>query len=80
MAQSVSVNALHCMRFGSVKMKSRGCSRKPVRSTQMNPSQCTQPEQLFGACMHAGGWPKLGWQTVEGMDEVLTCYDDIVLL
>lgn len=27
----------------------------------MNPSQCTQPQQLFGASIHAGGWPKLGW-------------------
>ncbi len=80
MAQSCSVNALHCMVIDCEKMNARGCSRKPIRSTQMNPSQCTQPEQLFGACMHAGGWPKLGWQAVEGVDEDLTCYDDIVLL
>ncbi len=46
----------------------------------MNPSQCTQPEQLFTACMHAGGWPKLGWQCQDEVDEVLSCYDDIVLL
>lgn len=46
----------------------------------MNPSQCTPPEQLFGACVHAGGWPKLGWEAVDLVDDVLTCYDDIVLL
>ena len=46
----------------------------------MNPSQATTPEQLFDACMHAGGWPKLGWQTVDTAEEVQTCYDDIVLL
>lgn len=46
----------------------------------MNPSQCTQPEQLFSSCVHAGGWPKLGWQQDEGQDEAMTCYDDIILL
>lgn len=45
----------------------------------MNPTQCTQPEQLFAACMHAGGWPKLGWQCQDDAEEVLSCYDDIVL-
>jgi hypothetical protein len=35
----------------------------------MNPSQCTQPAQLFGASMHAGGWPKLGWQQADNADE-----------
>ena len=79
MAQSTSVNALRCMNFGSEKMKARGCSRTG-RSMTMNPSQATTPEQLFGACMHAGGWPKLGWQTVDTAEEIQTCYDDIVLL
>jgi len=49
----------------------------------MNPSQCTPVEPLFGACIHAGGWPKMGWQAAEATDladEVMTCYDDIVLL
>ena len=35
----------------------------------MNPSSCTPPAQLFGASMHAGGWPKLGWQEAEGADD-----------
>ncbi len=43
----------------------------------MNPSQCDQPEQLFGACMHAGGWPKLGWAMLDASDEVLTCYAEL---
>ncbi|MBI3380387.1 MAG: hypothetical protein HY019_00145 [Aquabacterium sp.] len=42
----------------------------------MNPSQCTQPDQLFGACMHAGGWPKLGWAAQDTVEEELTCYDE----
>ena len=36
----------------------------------MNPSLCTQPQELFGASMHAGGWPKLGWAQQEVQDEV----------
>lgn len=43
----------------------------------MNPSQCTQPDQLFSACMHAGGWPKLGWETQDTEDEDMTCYDEV---
>ena len=35
----------------------------------MNPAQYSQPEQLFGASMHAGGWPKLGWAKQEATDE-----------
>ena len=46
----------------------------------MNPAQATQREQLHGACMHAGGWPKLGWEMVDSVEEIQTCYDDIVLL
>jgi hypothetical protein len=46
----------------------------------MNPTQCTQPDQLFAACMHAGGWPKLGWQCQDDAEEVLSCYDDIILV
>lgn len=42
----------------------------------MNPSQCVQPEQLFGTFMHAGGWPKLGWIALEEADEVQTCWDE----
>lgn len=41
----------------------------------MNPSQCTLVEQLFQACMHAGGWPKLGWQWDDGAEAALTCFD-----
>ncbi len=40
----------------------------------MNPSVIAQPAQLFGACMHAGGWPKLGWTcnlSDDGLDEEL---------
>ena len=41
----------------------------------MNPVQQTEMPQLYGHCMHAGGWPKLGWQHAdheqsEGHDEV----------
>ena len=28
----------------------------------MNPVQQIEMPQLYGHCMHAGGWPKLGWQ------------------
>jgi hypothetical protein len=42
----------------------------------MNPSQYTQPTQLFGACMHAGGWPKLGWEPIEQVEEQANCYDE----
>lgn len=43
----------------------------------MNPSQIAQPEQLYGASIHAGGWPKLGWsQADESDDDTLTCYDE----
>lgn len=46
----------------------------------MNPNQCDQPTALFAACMHAGGWPKLGWTCGDDGEEVLSCYDDIILL
>jgi hypothetical protein len=45
----------------------------------MNPSQCHQPEQLFGASMHAGGWPKLGWapqEAQDAQDDDMSCYDE----
>ena len=45
----------------------------------MNPSQCTQPDQLFGACMHACGWPKLGWAMQDDADEALTCYEEDIV-
>lgn len=40
----------------------------------MNPSQYTQPQELFGASMHAGGWPKLGWAMQDTSDDAL--FDD----
>lgn len=42
----------------------------------MNPSLCTEPSQLHVHSMHAGGWPKLGWQscTCDDGDEVLTTH------
>lgn len=43
----------------------------------MNPSQCTQPQQLFGASMHAGGWPKLGWALQEASDDGQGLDDDL---
>jgi len=46
----------------------------------MNPTQCDHPSALFAACMHAGGWPKLGFQCQDDAEEVLSCYDDIILL
>jgi len=45
--------------------------------TAMNPTQCTQPQALFGASMHAGGWPKLGWETQEISDDGLSPDDDL---
>jgi hypothetical protein len=30
----------------------------------MNPQHNAQPLQLSQHCMHAGGWEKLGWQTL----------------
>jgi len=59
----------------------KGPHRLPPRPSPqgvrtMNPSQCIQPEQLFGACMHAGGWPKLGWAAQDAVEEELTCYDE----
>jgi hypothetical protein len=53
---------------------------KPQGVSNMNPSQCTQPDQLFSACMHAGGWPKLGWETQDMQDieeQDMTCYDEV---
>lgn len=35
----------------------------------MSLSQHTQPQQLFGASMHAGGWPKLGWAHQEALED-----------
>jgi len=67
-------------RLALATMGVRGCSRVSQEGNDMNPTQCTQPEQLFAACMHAGGWPKLGWQCQDDVEEVLSCYDDIVLL
>jgi hypothetical protein len=46
------------------------------RSRTMNPSASTQPVQLFGASMHAGGWPKLGWQLADGADEAAMSEDE----
>lgn len=45
----------------------------------MNPSQCVHLEQLFGACMHAGGWPKLGWSAQDEADDIMTCYEGGVI-
>jgi hypothetical protein len=42
----------------------------------MNPSQYAQPQQLFGASMHAGGWPKLGWTQEESSDDLMSMDDD----
>lgn len=41
----------------------------------MNPAlSSAQPQPLYGPCMHAGGWPKLGWETIEA--DVLELADD----
>lgn len=42
----------------------------------MNPSLCTEPSQLYGHSMHAGGWPKLGWQQApqDEAEDVLTTH------
>lgn len=42
----------------------------------MNPSQYVEPQQLFGASMHAGGWPKLGWQHNDNADNNLASDDE----
>lgn len=31
----------------------------------MNPVQSFETPQLYGHSMHAGGWPKLGWELTE---------------
>lgn len=31
----------------------------------MNPVQAVETPQLYGHSMHAGGWPKLGWQQAD---------------
>ena len=74
------MNALHAPHRVFVTMGVRGCPRETGQEHDLNPSQCTQPEQLFAACMHAGGWPKLGWQSQDDADDATTCYDDIILL
>jgi hypothetical protein len=55
-------------------------TRSHGKEHTMNPTQCDQPAALFAACMHAGGWPKLGFQCQDDAEEVLSCYDDIILL
>jgi hypothetical protein len=49
-----------------------------TRSTLMNATPYTAPEQLFIASAHAGGWPKLGWCADEAVEEALTCLDEDV--
>jgi hypothetical protein len=44
----------------------------------MNPSSCTQPQELFGASIHAGGWPKLGWAQQEVSDEGMGFDEDLL--
>ena len=44
----------------------------------MIPSQHTQPQQLFGASIHAGGWPKLGWAQQETMDDALDLDEEML--
>ncbi len=34
----------------------------------MNPTTSLQPAQLFDPAMHAGGWPKLGFELHDGDD------------
>jgi hypothetical protein len=31
----------------------------------MNPVQSVETMQLYGHSIHAGGWPKLGWQQAQ---------------
>jgi hypothetical protein len=47
-----------------------------IPGAKMNPSQCTQPQELFGASMHAGGWPKLGWTTQDVSDDAMGLDDE----
>ena len=44
----------------------------------MNPIQSTDMPQLYGHSMHAGGWPKLGWQATE-QESPGEAYDDAAL-
>ena len=46
----------------------------------MNPMPNIEIVQLYGRSIHAGGWPKLGWQSQDDADDAMTCYDDIILL
>jgi hypothetical protein len=42
----------------------------------MNPATFAQPQQLFGASIHAGGWPKLGWTQEDASDDTLGLDDE----
>ena len=66
------MNALHLRRAALVKMKL--CDVRNYRSLEMNPSELNLVDALFGNCMHAGGWPKLGWCCLDDDEEVLSCF------
>jgi len=42
----------------------------------MNPAPYAQPQQLFNANIHAGGWPKMGWTQEETSDDLMTLEDE----
>jgi hypothetical protein len=44
----------------------------------MNPMQPVEMPQLYGHSMHAGGWPKLGWQQADA-EAIYDLSDDSVL-
>ncbi len=42
----------------------------------MNPVQAVEAPQLYGHSLHAGGWPKLGWQQVQDDADTYADVDD----
>jgi hypothetical protein len=42
----------------------------------MNPVQPVEAPQLYGHSIHAGGWPKLGWQQAQDDAEIYAEADD----
>lgn len=43
----------------------------------MNLNTIAQVEQLYSAHIHAGGWQKMGWLSLdESDDEALSCFDE----
>jgi hypothetical protein len=67
--------ALHTAQVADDNMHAHEITSSPTSANgahAMNPAQYAQPQQLFGASMHAGGWPKLGWMQEESSDDLMS--------